>query len=90
MAGDVGSIPEDPLEDGMATHSRRLAWEILWTEEPGRLQSTGVTESQTQLSTHTCSYGERFQGFLSMVRPLCMSCSQTTDKSSKMLWVQDL
>ena len=30
---------EDPLEEGMATHSRILAWRIPWTEEPGRLQS---------------------------------------------------
>ena len=30
---------EDPLEREMATHSRILAWRILWTEEPGRLQS---------------------------------------------------
>ena len=30
---------EDPLENGMATHSRVLAWKIPWTEEPGRLQS---------------------------------------------------
>ena len=28
---------EDPLEEGMTTHSSILAWEILWTEEPGRL-----------------------------------------------------
>ena len=32
---------EDPLEEGMATHSSILAWEIPWTEEPGELQSTG-------------------------------------------------
>ena len=32
---------EDLLEKGMATHSSILAWEILWTEEPGRLQSMG-------------------------------------------------
>ena len=31
---------EDPLEDGMATHSSLLAWETQWTEEPGRLPST--------------------------------------------------
>ena len=30
---------EDPLEEEMATHSSILAWEISWTEEPGRLQS---------------------------------------------------
>ena len=33
---------EDPLEEEMATHSSILAWRILWTEEPGGLQSTGV------------------------------------------------
>ena len=32
---------EDPLEKEMATHSSVLAWRIPWTEEPGRLQSTG-------------------------------------------------
>ena len=32
---------EDPLEKEMATHSSILAWEIPWTEEPGRLQSIG-------------------------------------------------
>ena len=30
---------EDPLEEGMATHSSILAWRILWTEEPGGLLS---------------------------------------------------
>ena len=30
---------EDPLEEEMATHSSILTWEILWTEEPGGLQS---------------------------------------------------
>ena len=30
---------EDPLEKEMATHSSTLAWETLWTEEPGGLQS---------------------------------------------------
>ena len=32
---------EDPLEQEVATHSSTLAWRIPWTEEPGRLQSTG-------------------------------------------------
>ena len=32
---------EDPLEEGMATHSSILAWRIPWTEEPGGLQSMG-------------------------------------------------
>ena len=35
--GDLGW--EDPLEEGMATHSSILAWRIPWTEKPGGLQS---------------------------------------------------
>ena len=38
---------EDPLEKGMATHFRILAWRIPWTEERGSLQSTGVPKSWT-------------------------------------------
>ena len=33
---------EDPLEEGIATHSSTLAWKIPWMEEPGRLQSMGL------------------------------------------------
>ena len=42
-AGVSGSIPElgRSSGEGMATHSSILAWRIPWTEEPGRLQSTG-------------------------------------------------
>ena len=32
---------EDPLEESMTTHSSILAWRILWTGEPGGLQSMG-------------------------------------------------
>ena len=32
---------EDPLEEGMATHSSILAWRIPWTEEPSALQPIG-------------------------------------------------
>ena len=35
-------VQEDPLEDGMATHSSILAWRIPWTEDPGGLQSIGL------------------------------------------------
>ena len=46
----VGSLAwEDPLEEGMETHSSILAWTIPWTEDPGRLQSIGVTKSWTRL-----------------------------------------
>ena len=41
--GDVGSVLswEDPLVEGMATHSSILAWRNPWTEKPGGLQSMG-------------------------------------------------
>ena len=32
---------EDPLEEGIPTHSSILVWRIPWTEEPGGLQSIG-------------------------------------------------
>ena len=51
----VGSLGrEEPLEKGMAAHSRILAWESPWTEEPGGPQSMGL-QSCTELSTHTRS-----------------------------------
>ena len=44
---------EDPLEEGMATHSSILAWRIPWTEEPGGLRYMGHKESDmTGVSTH--------------------------------------
>ena len=33
---------EDPLEEGLATHSSILTWRILWTEEPVGLHSMGL------------------------------------------------
>ena len=46
---DAGLVPgrEDPLEEGMATHSSILAWEIPWTEEAGGLQSMGLQSQDT-------------------------------------------
>ena len=38
---------EDPPGKEMAIHSSSIAWKIPWTEEHGRLQSMGVTESRT-------------------------------------------
>ena len=45
-AGDTGWVTglEDPLEKETGSHSSILAWEIPWTEEPGRLQSMRVTK----------------------------------------------
>ena len=51
MQSQVQSLgQEDPLEKEMATQASILAWRIPWTEEPGGLQSMGVTKSQTRLS----------------------------------------
>ena len=38
---------EDPLEKEMVNHSSILAWEIPWTEEPGRLQSVELQKTWT-------------------------------------------
>ena len=42
---------EDLLEKETATHSSILAWGIPWTEEPGRLQSTGLQRVRPDLAT---------------------------------------
>ena len=48
----VGSLGwEDPLEEGMTTHSSILAWRIPWTKVPVRLQSIG-----SQRVKHECSF----------------------------------
>ena len=47
---------EDPLEKGMATHSRILAWEIPQTEEPGGLQSVGLQTVGHDWATNTFTF----------------------------------
>ena len=50
---DMGSIPGSgrSLEKEVAVHSSVLAWEIPWTEEPGRLQSMGSQRARHDLAT---------------------------------------
>ena len=85
--GDVRDVwflgQEDPLEEGMATHSSILAWRIPWTEEPGGLQSMKFTQSWTWmkwLSTHT--HG--------VEHPLrdgrCHGCSQSSGPLLPWMW----
>ena len=53
---------EDPLEEGMATHSSILAWRIPWTEVPGGLQSMGahrVGHSRLTLESGLVSRGSK-------------------------------
>ena len=51
--GDIGSIPGwgRSLEKQMAIYYHILVWEIAWTEDPGRLQSMGVTKESDDLVT---------------------------------------
>ena len=48
---------EDPLEEGVATHSSILAWIIPWTEEPGRLQSLGSQRVRQHWNDLACIHG---------------------------------
>ena len=47
---------EDPLEEGMATHSSILVWRIPWTEEPGGLQSMGLQKVRHDWATDTFNF----------------------------------
>ena len=51
----------------MATHSSTLAWKIPWIEERGKLQSMGVTKSQTRLSDFTFNFTSCYQNASQMV-----------------------
>ena len=50
---------EDPLEEGMATHSSILAWRIPWTEEPDGPQSTGSQRVGHDRETKHSTYMKR-------------------------------
>ena len=60
---------EDPLQEGMATHLRILAWRIPWTLEPGGLQSVGSQRDMTfsdttDMTEHTRSKQKAFSNSL--------------------------
>ena len=57
---------EDPLEEGMATHSSTLAWRTPWTEEPGGLQSMGSIYIQSIVSAAEHCAGQ-------IMKPKCWS-----------------
>ena len=81
----MGSIPgsrrspgrEDPLEEGMATHSSILAWRIPWTEEPAGLQSIGlprVGQNWSNLAQNNCSPNSRMTvSLLTRVTPAVLT-----------------
>ena len=68
---DVGSIPgsEDPLEEGTATQSSILIWEIPWIEEPGRLQSIGLQGDGHNWSDLACVHYSQYK---KRPRSLCL------------------
>ena len=57
---------EDPLENGMATHSSILAWKIQWTEEPGQRSLVGYSPWGCKESNTTDEQLHFFSFFLSI------------------------
>ena len=53
---------EDPLEKGMATHSSIAAWKIMWTEEPGGLQSIELQRARSNWATDTFTFSSPIPG----------------------------
>ena len=77
---------EDPLEKEMATHSSILAWEIPWTEEPGRLQPMGLQRVRHDSATkqEQCLNGNRSNPFTEERKKreeLCGGCRGLTGES---------
>jgi len=72
--GDLGSIPGSgsSLEKEMAIHSSTIAWKILWTEEPGRLQSMGSQRVRHDWAIFTVYLARRSnQSILKEISPGC-------------------
>ena len=66
---------EDPLEKGMATHSRILACRIPWTEELGRLQSLGSHRVRYDYVTNTNKGAIKYSNHFSDIKS--MTCTNT-------------
>ena len=60
---------EDPLEEGMATHSSILAWRIPWTEAPRGLQSIGLQRVEQKCGNvaHMQKYHRHLNAFTKLV-----------------------
>ena len=76
--------PEDPLEEGLATHSSILAWRIPWTEEPGGLRSHLVAKSWTRLRDLACTQNVRHSGNCSQKRLLFTQLAE--EQNGKYRW----
>ena len=62
---------EDPVEEGMATHSSILAWRIPWTEEPGRLWSMELQRDTTEVTEYAHMNN---QGLAGWQKPSSLEC----------------
>ena len=78
---------EDPLEEGMATHSSIPAWRIPWTEEPGRLQSMWSQRVRhnwsnwAQTHDYQCSISTFSTSFNNIVAKMNNTWKNVTDKN---------
>ena len=80
---------EDTLEEEMAIHSSILAWEISWTEEPGRLQSMGHKDLDTTEWLNNNNNNDKVSYFLNrrvrlliydLLEPTCTKHTRTQQK----------
>ena len=80
---------EDPLEEGMATHSSILALRIPWTEEPSELQSTGSQRAMPErLSMRTCTGGlSRYPDLTGAKLSLSGQTCVSTLPAGSLVWV---
>ena len=70
---------EDPLEEGMATHSTILAWRSPWTEEFWQATVHGVTE-ELDMTKHAPNYNANYylKGYFSIFKVFSLSCVSPT------------
>ena len=89
---------EDPLEEGMATHSNILAWEIPWTKEPGGLQSMGsqrighdwATDHAHEVWLPLASELQRITSYLQWWIPLLRAPCVVRDRPIFPEWINEL
>ena len=84
---------EDPLEEGMATHSSILGWRIPWTEEAGRLQSMGLQRVGHGWATNTFKGQRGVPGLLYNVCAMLLVWMKCRDGNSAFCqdfaWLRD-
>ena len=64
---------EDPLKEGMATHSSILAWRIPWTEEPGGLYSIGLQRVGHDWNDLACAWGTKISHAVTLKKKTSLS-----------------